>query len=1319
MRRSPAVCMSSSRLSSLLLCLLSLSTLSFAAAGDRITGAIVTDQAVALPRSLHAKAQPQYDRGPVDPSKQLSYITILTSPSPSQQRALSQLLAQQQDRTSSNYHKWLTPQQYAERFGLSANDFTKIAEWLKSQGFQMLSVGGGRNSIIFSGTAAQVQAAFGTEIHAYQINGEEHFSNSTPVMIPSALRGIITALIGLHDFREQPANRAMRSVSTRDPLRDYYDGNYIFPNFLAPDDIATIYDIAPLYKASTPIDGTGQQLAIVGQTDIYLADINDFRAGFNLSQIPFSQTPTTGSCTVDANGIVISPCTTTNFAYVLVGTDQGISPGDLGESDLDIEWSGAVARNAQIVFVNGETSGGVIDALIAVINPPSGPPLAPVVSMSYGECELFDGADLESTLQQGNVEGVTIVNSSGDVGSASCDRDPSTNRPFAGAQYGLAVSYPASSQYVTGVGGTAISLANDSYPSPSPYWSTTLGQNGGTAVSYIPEIPWNDDEELALYCHSPAHGDTFCSQGGPKAVAGWTKLTSTATASQVQSDIWISMGGGGASNCWYETAQGVCLGAGPGPTGGGFAQPAYQKGLSVTGAPAGVRWVPDVSMLASPDFPGYIFCTQLSELNENGSGSSCASGIFVAVDTYASLVGGTSASSPVFAGIITLLNQDAMLNGIPGAPGLGNINPALYSLAATKPNAFHQVTNGDNMVYCQVGLPTGFPTNVVCPSAGVFGFEASNKDSATGYNLVTGLGSVDANNLLTAWIETQAFTLAASPTTVSISQGGTAGVTTITVSDLNGFAGSVTLAASNLPTGVTASFGTNPTTSTSTLSLTASGAAAVGTSTITVTGTSGSSTATTTVSLQVAAGPSFSLSANPASVTITPTLPGKTSVITVTDAGGFTGNVTLAASGLPTGVTAAFSPNPTSGTSTLTLTASGSASAGSATVTITGTSGSLTATTTIALTVTPAPSFSLSNSGGVTLTPGITNTGTSTITVNDLNGFTGSVTLVASGLPTGVTAAFGTNPTTTTSVLTLTATGSTVPATATVTITGTSGSLNATTTVALTVNQNFALSTPTTPATVLSGETATSTFNVTATNGTTFTSAVTFACNGLPDATVTCSFSSIAAGLPSPQPVTLTINTTGPNNSGGANKLKRRADNRMPWLPLTLPLAGIVMVGFGGRKMSKHVMIGALCMVLVLLGLLVACGSSSAPAVGVSVSPSASTLFPNDAADSWPPQTATFNATVTNTTNTAVTWSVSPSTAGTITSGGVYTAPTIVAGLPGSATITATSAADTSKSASATVTITPSTVPGMYPITVTATEGTVPHTSSSTTLTVQ
>jgi subtilase family serine protease len=727
-------------------------SLCFAAQPDRITGAINSSQTVALAKSLHPKARPEYDQGAVDSSLKLSYITMLMAPSPTQQKALDQLLAEQQDRRSPNYHKWLTPQQFADQFGLTQNDLDKVTVWLKSEGFQIINVGGGHNSIAFSGTAGQAESAFRTEIHNYKVDGELHFANSTPLMIPSALSGIVSGVMGVHTFLPKPATRVRGAGGARTSHRNYYDSSFVFANFLAPDDIATIYDITPLYNAS--IDGSGQTLGIIGQTDVYLADLTAFRTGFNLNQI-------TG-CQTNASGVITGCSTPTYFQYVPVGTDPGTpyNCGDLTEADLDIEWSGAVARNAEIIFFNSPivydancnyvSGGGVNAALNEAISPTSGSPLAQVLSMSYGICESEAAPGMEALLQLGNSEGITIVNSSGDQGAAACDvsppgNPPPANPPFSPAEFGLAVSYPASSPEVTGVGGTSISLANDSYPTQSSYWSTTLGPNGGTAVSYIPEQPWNDDEEFADYCQAPISGDLFCSQGGSPATPGWVALSTSATAANVQTDTWILSGGGGASNCFYPDPTGICLGAGAGPTaGGGLAQPPYQQSLVVPKAPAGVRYVPDVSLTASPDFPGYIYCTPESELeNTTSTASSCASGIANALSSsFVSVVGGTSAASPVFAGFVTLLNQ-AM------GSSQGNLNPALYKLAATPSNGvFHSITSGDNNVYCTVGDPAGYPSNVVCPSSGVIGYSASNADPTTGYNLVNGLGSVDADKLV-------------------------------------------------------------------------------------------------------------------------------------------------------------------------------------------------------------------------------------------------------------------------------------------------------------------------------------------------------------------------------------------------------------------------------------------------------------------------------------------------------------------------------------------------------------------------------------------
>jgi endoglucanase len=298
---------------------------------------------------------------------------------------------------------------------------------------------------------------------------------------------------------------------------------------------------------------------------------------------------------------------------------------------------------------------------------------------------------------------------------------------------------------------------------------------------------------------------------------------------------------------------------------------------------------------------------------------------------------------------------------------------------------------------------------------------------------------------------TGSFTIKPSATTLSVTQGSTA-TDTITVTDVSPFAGSVTLVTTGLPSGVTVTYSTNPTTATSVITFTATAAATVGTSTVTVTGTSGSLTSSTTIALTVVSS-TGSFSIKPSATTLSVTQ-GKTATdtITVTDVSPFAGSVTLVTTGLPSGVTVAYSTNPTTTTSVITFTATAAATVGTSTVTVTGTSGSLTASTTIALTV-------VSSTGGFTLSPSAAtlsvtqgSTATDTITVTDVSPFTGSVTLVTTGLPSGVTVAYGTNPTTATSVLTFTATSTATTGLATVTITGTSGTVTATTTIALTVN---------------------------------------------------------------------------------------------------------------------------------------------------------------------------------------------------------------------------------------------------------------------------
>jgi pro-kumamolisin-like protein len=483
-------------------------------------------------------------------------------------------------------------------------------------------------------------------------------------------------------------------------------------------------------------------------------------------------------------------------------------------------------------------------------------------------------------------------------------------------------------------------------------------------------------------------------------------------------------------------------------------------------------------------------CPSCSQIYRNGPDVSANSNFtfYVCADKTctANNYGGTSFAAPMWAGYLALVNQQSVANG---NKTLGFINPAIY----------------------QLGLGSGYGTDFHDITSGSNGYSAT-----TGYDLATGWGSPNGTGLINALATTSTtanFTISASPTSVSVVQGSN-GTSTITTAISGSFNSTVTLSATGQPTGVTVSFSPTsiaaPGSGSSTMTMTVASTTATGTYPITVTGTGGGITHTTTVNLTVnaAAQPNYSLSASPASVTITQGTNGS-STITVNGQNGFNGSVSLSAAGMPNGVTASLNPSSTTTTSTLTLTASGTATTGRATVTITGTSGSLTHTTTVSLTVNTAaqPNYSLSASpASVAITQGTS--GSSTITVNRQNGFNGSVSLSASGMPNGVTASLNPSSTTSTSTLTLTASSTAATGTSIVTITGTSGGLSHTTTVSLTVNaagqQNYSLSASPNSLSVARGSTGTSTITINPTNG--FTGSVTFSASNLPTG-VTASFS--------------------------------------------------------------------------------------------------------------------------------------------------------------------------------------------------------------------
>jgi hypothetical protein len=305
------------------------------------------------------------------------------------------------------------------------------------------------------------------------------------------------------------------------------------------------------------------------------------------------------------------------------------------------------------------------------------------------------------------------------------------------------------------------------------------------------------------------------------------------------------------------------------------------------------------------------------------------------------------------------------------------------------------------------------------------------------------------------------FALTATPASQSVVAGNSTSYTA-TVTPSGGYTGTVTFSVSGLPAGATGTFtpGTVTTSGSSTLAITTTTAVAAGTYPLTITGSDGTLTHTASVSLVVSAPVvgDFAVSATPASQTVQAGS-ATTYTSTITPSGGFTGTVNLSASGLPTGASASFAPASVtggSGSSTLTVSTTAATAAGTYTLTITGTSGALTHSTTVTLVVTappPPPNFSISASPA-SLTVRRGTSGSYTVTVGALNGFTGTVNLTVSGVPNRVTATF--NPasiaTSGTSTLTITAANNAPKNPVTLTITGTSGTLTHSTTVTLTVN---------------------------------------------------------------------------------------------------------------------------------------------------------------------------------------------------------------------------------------------------------------------------
>jgi subtilase family serine protease len=417
----------------------------------RISSAISSSEQATLKGSLHPMAQAQFDAGRLSSSTKLTGISIVFNRTDEQEADLQALITAQQDPSSPSYHQWLTPDQFAAHFGMADADLNKVKSWLEQQGFSVDSVARSKNMIRFSGTVGQVEQAFSTQMHSYKASDKQHFAPSTVLSVPTALSSVVLAVRNLDDFRPKP----MHVGSVLPAYTSSQSGSVFF----APGDIKTAYDIPSGYT------GTGQSIAIMGQSAIVVSDIEKFQTASGLT----TKDPT----------LVLVPGTGTST----------INTGDELESDLDLEWAGGIATGAKIIFVytgNSNNNNGVFDSLTYAVDEN----IAPIISFSYGECETdYTSSTIkpyETVLAQAATQGQTVIVSSGDSGSTACSGYTHLTTT---QQKALAVSYPASSAYVTAMGGTEITSSNDAV---GTYW-TSAGSNPSTVLKHIPEVAWNDD----------------------------------------------------------------------------------------------------------------------------------------------------------------------------------------------------------------------------------------------------------------------------------------------------------------------------------------------------------------------------------------------------------------------------------------------------------------------------------------------------------------------------------------------------------------------------------------------------------------------------------------------------------------------------------------------------------------------------------------------------------------------------------------------------------------------------------------------------------
>lgn len=656
--------------------------------------------------TVHPLARAENDRGAVPDSFPANRMLVLLNPPAERQQALQQFLHDAHAKGSPSYHQWLTPEQFGARFGARDEDVQQVQGWLQSHGFTVNRLTKSARLLEFSGSAAQVREGLHAPIHQYEIQGKTYYSVASEVSVPRSIAPLLKGFAPLNNFpmssgvhTAAKATYTTAKGSAKPQFTTSINGQPFYA--ISPEDFATQYNVAPVYQAGT--DGTGQTIGIIGQTNIDLTVTAAYRKLFGL---------TGGSTQVVIDGE--DPGSGSSLGTVtsvggFVGIDE-ILDSAVEEAYLGVELSGAVAPKATVnYYIASGTQLQNVLALAAMRAIEDNQ--ASVLSVTNEQCEQLlgpSGNQLWASLwEQAAAQGQTVVVTSGGGGPASCGItaiEVNGQPTFLGKSVNGIASTPWNvavgatdfyySDYATG----GASAAND--------WNASNDANFGSLKAPLPEQPW--DSELGL---NVPFNLLLVPRGGIESILGFPGAAT----------------GGGPSSCSQEsTVAGqtgfpyVCI--------GGYAKPSWQTAPGVPNDD--VRDLPDLSLLASDgsNLSAYAFCMQVNDCAPVSTG-----------EPQVTLAGGTSAAAPAFAGIMALVNQKF------GRQGQANF--VLYALANQQPSVFHDITVGTNDVQCDTSSPGCTVPNPSSSSEGSYGVYGAT----TGYDLASGLGSVDVNQLIADW----------------------------------------------------------------------------------------------------------------------------------------------------------------------------------------------------------------------------------------------------------------------------------------------------------------------------------------------------------------------------------------------------------------------------------------------------------------------------------------------------------------------------------------------------------------------------------------